>query len=245
MRKLRHCLDVAGSQDVAVSLAFRPGDQRLATVRPPATSVAATECFETADRELVADEGDRSSLQCTYSCDRTQTQRPPNPAVVPPPGPAPEGTHSSWYGWQTLAADGASLGVFAIGMASWTVEPTVVGYAGFLVATPVVHVVNGNVGRGVGSFVLRLFVPLLAGGIGGAVGLIDSLASKQGDLEPAKIVPAVGIGAGVGAAACIAIDAAALAHKDTKTVGSGTTGTQDRVTLGIRVGQTIGVAGTF
>lgn len=143
----------------------------------------------------------------------------PSPASVsgPPPAlplttePPPEPTEarsspSRWYGWQTLLVDAAAAGILAGGLVSWTVEPTVIGYGGFLFGAPVVHAVHGNYGRMLASFALRLIVPALAGAIGAGL----SLAGNSGDPTVKQVVTSAGIGIGVAAGACIVVDLALL-----------------------------------
>lgn len=80
-----------------------------------------------------------------------------------PPLPTPEQRESAlprthWYGWQTLVADGASVSLL------FSPYTAIVGLAGFVVASPVIHGVHGRAGAAVGSAALRLAMP-----VGGAL----------------------------------------------------------------------------
>lgn len=131
------------------------------------------------------------------------------PITTEPPAEAPKSRTSSsgWYGWQTLIADGASALVLTGGLVSWTVEPTVIGYGGFLFATPIMHAIHGNYGRMLASFGLRLLLPAVAGGIGAAI----EVAGNAENTTAKGVVTSAGIGIGLAATACVIIDAAALA----------------------------------
>jgi hypothetical protein len=162
--------------------------------------------------------------------------------VDPPPiafEPNPDRS-SKWYGWQTLAADGVSAGLLSIGLVSWTVESTVGGYAGLLLATPVIHVVHGHVGRGIGSFALRLLIPAFGAG----VGLGASYLAERDELTELSGVRSAGVGAGIGAAICVALDAAVFAYEPKRDVRSqGHLETRPQMML--HINRTIGVTGTF
>lgn len=184
------------------------------------------------------------SLQCFYQCTGEVLpvpESPPVPVVPPPPvappvtpkPPPPEerpltsmpppevakssspSSSSGWYGWQTLIADAASAAVLTGGLVSWTVESTVAGYAGLLLATPIVHGIHGNVGRGLASFGLRLLLPSLAGAIGAGL----NVAAKGEETTKKGVVTSAGVGIGIAMASCIVIDLAFLAwdSKDQRT----------------------------
>jgi hypothetical protein len=88
-----------------------------------------------------------------------------------PVAPLPAATERQWYGWQTLAADGAAL-VFG------TQGQVEAGLATFVFGAPVVHWAHGRVGAGFGSLALRVSLPLL-----GLVAL-DSLPCRSECSEP-------------------------------------------------------------
>lgn len=158
--------------------------------------------------------------------------QPPTPPPAPAPAPAPEpprqpppeerplatmpppevnesssSSSSGWYGWQTLLADGASAGILTGGLLSWTVEPTVIGYSGFLLGTPIMHAIHGNYGRMLASFGLRLLLPAVSGAVGAAL----NVGANGEDTKVKGVVVSAGIGIGIAAAACVIIDAGFLA----------------------------------
>ena len=128
------------------------------------------------------------------------------------------GPRRQWYGWQTLAADGASLlllisaGAVAndTGRTADQASATLVamGVVGYEFAPGIVHFAHGYTGRGFASFGLRLGMPL-AGAILGAAAAsdCDSFGCEGSG---------VGLGLLLGMAGAIAIDAAVFAYDDTR-----------------------------
>ena len=100
------------------------------------------------------------TMTCNVAAD-PQVENPPTKA-----GQAVVSGPRNWYGWQTLALDGASLGGLGIGAELFaaqgsheTLAPQVLlwsGFAGSTVGAPIVHWVHGNVGKGFGSLGLRV-----------------------------------------------------------------------------------------
>jgi hypothetical protein len=102
----------------------------------------------------------------------------PAEAAAPPtrpwddPAPAPPKPERRWYGWQTIATDGAAIALFtgtAFAAAATDVPegPLVttgysLGLATYALGGPIVHFAHGNPWRGLGSFGIRVPVPLLA-----------------------------------------------------------------------------------
>jgi hypothetical protein len=116
----------------------------------------------------------------------------------------------TWYGWQTLIADGISMTVFFAAFSdndngadntnetlAWT------GLLGYELAPGIVHFAHRNPGRGFASMGIRFGMPLAGAFLGGA-------AASDCHGEDCT---AAGIGAGIllGMAGAIAIDAALLA----------------------------------
>jgi hypothetical protein len=121
-----------------------------------------------------------------------------------------EGPRRTWYGWQTLTADGISTLLFITG-ASLAGRGDETGetlawasLAGYEFAPGVVHFVHENPGRGFASFGIRLGLPLAGAFVGAAA------ASGCSGYE----CEAGGAGAGflLGMGGAIAIDAAVLAY---------------------------------
>lgn len=130
----------------------------------------------------------------------------------------------TWYGWQTLSADGAALTLGAAGIASGAAAGSgelmatavLLGGASFVLTTPILHASHGRAGRGVASFAMRsggMFVSAVTG-----VALYTGIACNTSSTACAGELGGLdenliggGLGLGIGALTSIAIDAAALA----------------------------------
>jgi hypothetical protein len=121
---------------------------------------------------------------------------------------------ATWYGWQTLAADAATLSVFVTaGIASSrggsdkvSAPMSVVGVLGYELAPGIVHFAHRHPGRGFASFGIRIGLPLAGALLGASIASgCDGFLCEAGGA-------AVGALAGVGGA--IAIDAAVFAYDD-------------------------------
>jgi hypothetical protein len=101
---------------------------------------------------------------------------PAEPASLPArpwddPPPAPPKPERRWYGWQTLATDGAAFaligGTAAASAATDAPEGPLftagyaLGFATYALAAPVVHFAHRNSWLGLASFALRVPVPIL------------------------------------------------------------------------------------
>jgi hypothetical protein len=98
---------------------------------------------------------------------------PGPPPAQPAPAAPPKKTkvEKEWYGWQVLGADGAAAALMIAGQASGVYSIFDVGFAAYLLAPPVVHVVHNNAGPAFGSLGLRLVSPW----VGVAIGLTVSV----------------------------------------------------------------------
>jgi hypothetical protein len=122
--------------------------------------------------------------------------------------PSPE---RKWYGWQTLAADAASVGVLVAGSATEIVPLAFVGFGGYLAGPPLIHRAHKHSGRATASLLLRIGLPLAGAAVGAAVADCseDAFLCPLGEMV---------IGYGIGAAAAVLVDAsmawdtAATAH---------------------------------
>ena len=125
-------------------------------------------------------------------------------------GSSTESPRRTWYGWQTLTADGIStfLVLTAAGLAESDDDTagTLVwaSLAGYEFAPGIVHFAHGNPGRGFASFGIRLGMPLAGAFVGAAA------ASGCDGYECEAVGAGVGFLLGMGGA--IAIDAAVLAY---------------------------------
>jgi hypothetical protein len=161
---------------------------------------------------------------------------------APPPPPAPT-SHPTWYGWQTLAADAASVVIVSFGLTRTETSTSggmdllapvmIYGGAGaFVLGGPIVHAAHGRWTTAMGDLALRVGAPLVAGvvGYGIASTQVTSLPAYCND-PPAGfqglgcVLDQVGndsiraegalIGAGTGALVASVLDAAVLAHAPT------------------------------
>jgi len=133
----------------------------------PAT---ATECGN------AATPGVAESPQCAERAAADQE----HPSDMPSPPP-----RSRWYGWQTLAVDGASLGLIVLGYAAGSFGFAVVGELGLLLAAPIVHFAHGNI-LGLLSLGLRVAsAALIVVGIGSTS---DDEPNKSDALATAGLV---------------------------------------------------------
>jgi hypothetical protein len=123
-------------------------------------------------------------------------------------------TKPVWYGWQTLAADAATVSIFITaglvgdrrGGDKVAAPIAWAGLASYEFAPGIVHFAHRNPGRGFASFGIRIGLPL-AGALLGA-----TLASGCEGFECEAGGAAVGALLGLGGA--VAIDAAVFAYED-------------------------------
>ena len=150
-------------------------------------------------------------------------EQPPQTVVVAPPTPveqprrmAPKGKEEeTWYGYQTLIVDGASLGLVVGGIAIANHPGSsdsggsvaLAGSVGYILGAPVVHWMHGRIGPGFGSLGLRVGLPL-AGLFWGAI-LGSAVDSHRGEL----FNDGAGIGFLAGMGSAILLDAALLAYE--------------------------------
>jgi hypothetical protein len=132
---------------------------------------------------------------------------------------------TSWYGYQTLIADGASLALVTVG-GTFAPSPgarSAFGFAGvgsYLLAPFVIHAAHGQAGRGAGSFALRALAPVGGALVGLAVSAMYLSVTDDPDNGLATAIRAgtiaglgMYIGAGVGAVAAVTVDSAVLARE--------------------------------
>jgi hypothetical protein len=87
---------------------------------------------------------------------------------------------SRWYGWQTMLADGLSLGLVTIGFGHDLPGLGILGISGLLLAAPIVHFAHNNV-FGMASLGLRLACAgLIFVGLGAARSEFDSEDDEGG-----------------------------------------------------------------
>jgi hypothetical protein len=136
----------------------------------------------------------------------SQSAEPDTQPTFPeaPPDKTRQRTH--WYGGQTLAVDGASVGLLLV--AAGTDAPVVAGIAafGYALGPPIVHFTHGRVAAGFGSLALRVGLPLLGGSLGASAATCHAEEIYCGLAE-------AGVGILIGISAAITIDAAVLARE--------------------------------
>jgi hypothetical protein len=129
-----------------------------------------------------------------------------------PPSEAGNEAHTRWYGWQTMVADAATVA------AEIAVDHTLIvlpgeqkhgpttqngGYvfaAGYLAASPVIHLLHGHPKKSLASLGLRLGAPLLLSVAGTIIGAMSSPNSHDAWAENIFTGFQVGVYAGITAA---------------------------------------------
>lgn len=119
--------------------------------------------------------------------------------------PAPEGDTEQWYGSQTLVVDAASMGLIGLGVATDMAELGSIGSLGYFFGSPIVHWSHGNVGKGFGSFALRVTSTLILG--------LGAATCFNSDSESALSCGVAIVGV-VAIPATMAIDAALFAYDE-------------------------------
>ena len=85
----------------------------------------------------------------------------------------PKATH--WYGYQTLATDGAALALAIPAMATSNSSPSmgfgIASTAMYGLGAPIVHLTHGHVGKGLLDLGLRVAMPIALGFVGAGIGV--------------------------------------------------------------------------
>ncbi|MGC4088148.1 MAG: hypothetical protein QM756_09655 [Polyangiaceae bacterium] len=140
------------------------------------------------------------------------------------PQPPLESVEHRWYGWQTLATDGAALGLFTLSIAATEMRDSstsevlgVMGAAAYVAGGPTVHFAHGHVGKGFGSLGLRVGLP-----VAGALTATAIARPCGGDFG---CIGEAALGFLLGGVSAIAIDAAVLGHEEVVRPRQGLTAT--------------------
>jgi len=157
---------------------------------------------------------------------------------------------SHWYGWQTLATDGAALSLIMVGTAEgagdfWERNETAenitrAGAVTYLLGPPVVHVAHGRPLAGLGSLGLRAGAPTIGWFAGAGLGRCPAW-DVYGSCSDA-----IAAGVFLGYATAVTLDAAVLARESAPAERSATA--RPRVSPGIAVtgkSRALVLAGTF
>jgi hypothetical protein len=143
----------------------------------------------------------------TYGLPRaTVPRREATYPKLPPPDEDPV-VESTWYGWQTLVSDAASIAALVSGIGLDNSVIGVAGVGGYLFGAPIVHWYHGAIGTGFSSLGIRVGASAL---LVLGTGLCVSGALSNDDTTCALMI--VG---GVAVPAAIAIDAAVFGWEET------------------------------
>jgi hypothetical protein len=144
----------------------------------------------------------------------------PSVRVVPPRRDTGSQGEGGWYGWQTLASDAAASGLFFAAAKSGDgnlddgagTTLSLLSAAVYLAGAPTVHLLHHRSLRALGSFGLRIALPVVGGMLGSATATCPPPTGDYGNCGTGELV----LGAGVGFVLAIALDAGALAWDEPK-----------------------------
>ncbi len=148
----------------------------------------------------------------------TSTARAEDDSTTTAPKPSAE-PETTWYGAQTLAADGAAIALALVGGAasrSQGISNTLLtaSVAAYGLGAPIVHIAHGRGGVAAGDLLLRIGAPFL-GGLFGALmgGAAWGQSSYCGDGGSCGALVGGMFGLGAGMLTASIVDAAALAYE--------------------------------
>ena len=144
----------------------------------------------------------------------------PSVSIVPLRRDAGSQGEGGWYGWQTLASDAAASGLFFAAAKSGHgnlddgagTTLSLLSAAVYLAGAPTVHLLHHRSLRALGSFGLRIALPVVGGMLGSATATCPPPTGDYGNCGVGELV----LGAGVGFVLAIALDAGALAWDEPK-----------------------------
>jgi hypothetical protein len=175
----------------------------------------------------------------------------PPPAVEPTPPAAPSSSGSQWYGWQTLASDGATL-LSTIALANVhslnsngnsAIVLTNLG-VGFGLGAPLVHFAHGRPLTALADIAMRVG-GVVVGALVGAAAMGSNGDSREDDMGA---VVGLLLGGVVGSSAAVVVDATVLSWEKRGPARAATVGQAFTIepTLGWAPGGgTLGVQGRF
>lgn len=189
----------------------RAEDVVMPAVPPPPASPALAPTPEAAPASVAASPPASSATPTSPAASAA-----PVPVVEEAIHPFPtDETSSRWYGWQTLATDGAAVALVlasiatAGGSGDSASGACGVGAVGvYALGAPAVHFVHGNPGRGFASLGIRVGAPVVLGFLGVEA---ENCGEHGGDF--CGFGGAL-LGVSAGIIGAIAIDAAVLAYDD-------------------------------
>lgn len=153
--------------------------------------------------------------------DRADGDEAPQAGVVGAPqateadeGGTEKPLRSRWYGWQTLATDGAAVALFATGVAASSGELAAFSGAPFALGGPIVHLAHRRGGAAAASLGIRLGLATSGFFVGAAMKSCGP--SSEEDTGYACGLNAAAIGVLAGAGVAMIIDTAFLAREDVR-----------------------------
>jgi len=174
----------------------------------------------------------------SYAARRTSDA--PSPAQQP-------GSGSTWYGWQTLATDGAALLLLAIDFSQGHSDAGLLGGSGGIygLGGPIVHLAHGKPGAAALSLTARTLTPLV-GAIVGSAATSNCGTPNSEDGNSACNLQGIAYGFFAGAGLAMLIDAALLAREDVKPERPRSDGITVAPTAAVtKSTATVGAVGTF
>lgn len=156
-----------------------------------------------------------SSMLATPAC--AGEPAAPSTAMEVPPAEPSATSERRWYGYQTLAIDGAAVGFGVLsGISDGRMSRTVFDIAGvgtYLLGGPFVHLAHGHIGKGLGSFGIRVGAPLACLLIATMLGAAAA-PNNDGGAKLGGAVTGVEYGMLFGVVTASILDFAILAHED-------------------------------
>ena len=120
----------------------------------------------------------------------------------------------TWYGYQTLLADGVSMGLLVPGVVYNSSTPGLLGLAGLAVGAPVIHLLHRQPARALGSLAARVGLFFLGGVIGAGIhGCPTPTPLADGRVPESDCIPGAIVGALVGGVAASVLDGVVFAHE--------------------------------
>jgi hypothetical protein len=134
----------------------------------------------------------------------------PPPSGWTPMADAGSQPASRWYGWQTLAADGAALTLLSIGISLESSALSAAGLLGYALGSPAVHVGHARPLTALGSAGLRIALPATGMLLGSELRNCDQV---EGPRSISCTTESLVVGSLIGAAVATALDASWLARE--------------------------------
>jgi hypothetical protein len=116
--------------------------------------------------------------------------------------------HEEWVGWQTATVDASAIGVLLVGAEFHDIQAAAaISGALYVLGPPTVHLVRGDVAKGLESLGLRLLLPAVGFTVGAAIGR-SPIAWPSGGVTVDEMVGII-----AGAVGAAGVDAEVLGWK--------------------------------